>query len=52
MALDIRIREDYGLSDIYVVDLAKYSLGHTPHFTPPVLKKFLSRAAVSIEGFM
>jgi hypothetical protein len=52
MALDIRIREDYGLADIYVVDLGEYSLGHIPHFTPPVLKKFLSCAVVSIEGFM
>ncbi|PNF22547.1 hypothetical protein B7P43_G13678 [Cryptotermes secundus] len=41
MALEIRIREDYSLSDIYVLDLAKYSLGHIPYFTLPVLKKFI-----------
>jgi hypothetical protein len=52
MALEIRIREDYCLSDIYVLDLAKYSLGHIPHFTLPVLKKFILCAVVSTEDLM
>jgi hypothetical protein len=52
MVLEIRILEDYCLSDIYIMDLAKYSLGHIPQFTIPFLKKFTLCAVVSIEDFM
>lgn len=52
MALEIRIREDYCLSDIYILDLAKFSLGHVPRLTITVLKKFILCAVVSIEDFM
>jgi hypothetical protein len=48
MVLEIRISEDYCCSDIYVVDLAKYTLGHVPKFTLPLMKKYLLCAFVSI----
>jgi hypothetical protein len=49
MVLEIRIREDYCLSDIYIIDLAKYSVGHIPKFTLPDIKKYELCATVSIE---
>jgi hypothetical protein len=52
MVLEIRLREDYCLSDIYILDLAKFSLGHVSRLTAPVLKKFILCAIVSIEDFM
>jgi hypothetical protein len=47
MALEIRICEDYCLSDIYIVDLGKYSLGHITKITIPMIKKYELCAMVS-----
>jgi hypothetical protein len=38
MTLEIRICEDYCLSDIYIVDLGKYTLGHITKITLPMIK--------------
>ncbi|PNF22548.1 hypothetical protein B7P43_G13678 [Cryptotermes secundus] len=40
MIMEIRISEDYCLSDVYVVDLEKYSLGHVRQVTIPLIRKF------------
>jgi hypothetical protein len=52
MILEIRICEDYCLSDIYIVDLANCTLGHMAQITLPLMQKFLTCAVVSIEDFM
>ncbi|GFG39221.1 hypothetical protein Cfor_00122, partial [Coptotermes formosanus] len=41
MILEIRISEDYCLSDIYILDFNNCTLGHVSKFTLPVLKKYL-----------
>jgi hypothetical protein len=48
MVLEIRISEDYCCSDIYIVDLSRYTLGHVPKFSLPLMKKYLLCAFVSI----
>jgi len=47
MILEIRISEDYCSSDIYIVDLARYSVGHVPKFTFPLTRKYFLCAFVS-----
>jgi hypothetical protein len=49
MILDIRTREDYCLSDIYILDLANFSLGHFAKFTLLDLKKAALCSLVSTE---
>jgi len=48
MVLEIRMSEDYCSSDIYIVDLSRYTLGHVPKFSLPLIKKHLLCAFVSI----
>jgi len=40
MMMEIRISEDYCLSDIYVVDYGNITLRHISKITPSALKKF------------
>jgi hypothetical protein len=47
MMMEIRISEDYCLSDIYVVDYGNITLRHITKFTPSFLKKFELCAFVS-----
>lgn len=47
---EIRICEDYCLSDIYILDFAKYSLGHVPKISLPLLRKLQLCSLVSIEN--
>jgi hypothetical protein len=47
MISEIRISEDYCLSDVYVFDYANVSLGHLPKMTPSYLKKGETCAIVS-----
>lgn len=47
---EIRICEDYCLSDIYVIDLAKYSVGHIPKISLPLLRKLQLCSLVSTEN--
>jgi hypothetical protein len=39
MVLEIRMCEDYYLSDIYIMDVAKYSVAHIAKITIPIVKK-------------
>jgi hypothetical protein len=52
MVMEIRISEDYCLSDVYIVDLANYSLGHVRQITIPILRKFELCVLVSTEKFI
>jgi len=47
MILEIRMSEDYCRSDIYIVDLSRYTLGHLPKFIPPLIEKYFLCAFVS-----
>jgi hypothetical protein len=40
MILEIRMCEDYYLSDIYIMDVANYSVAHIAKITIPILKKY------------
>jgi hypothetical protein len=50
MALEIRICEDYCLSDIYIIDLGKLTLGHITKISIPMIKKYEIYAVVSTEN--
>jgi hypothetical protein len=52
MIVDIRTREDFCLSDIYVLDLANLSLGHVAMFTVLDMKKLALCSFVSTEIFL
>lgn len=52
MIMEIRISEDYCLSDVYVVDLEKYSLGHVRQVTIPLIRKFEICVLVSTGNFI
>jgi hypothetical protein len=52
MILEIRISEDYCLSDIYILDFNNCTLGHVSKFTLPVLKKYLLCAIVSTSSII
>lgn len=39
MNLQVRLKEDYWLSDIFILDYSKFGLGHVSKFSLPVLKK-------------
>jgi hypothetical protein len=47
MGMEIRICEDYCLSDIFIADLGKFTLGHITKITIPMIKKFELCAVVS-----
>jgi len=47
MVMEIRISEDYCLSDIFVADMANMTLRHISKITPSFLKKFEICAFVS-----
>jgi hypothetical protein len=47
MMTEIRISEDYCLSDIYVADFGNFTLRHIAKITPSLLKKFQLCALVS-----
>ena len=47
MILEIRISEDYCRSDIYIVDLSRFTLGHMSQFTFPLIEKYFLCAFVS-----
>jgi len=47
MMMEIRISEDYWLSDIYVIDYGYITLRHITKITPSLLKKFELCALVS-----
>ena len=47
MILEIRISEDYCRSDIYIVDLSRFTLGHMAQFTFPLIEKYFLCAFVS-----
>ena len=47
MMMEIRISEDYCLSDIYVFDFGNITLRHITNVTPPLVKKFELCAFVS-----
>jgi hypothetical protein len=47
MSMEIRICEDYCLSDIYILDIGKFTLGHITKITIPMIKKFELCAVVS-----
>jgi len=47
MILEIRMSEDYCHSDIYIVDLTRFKLGHMSKFTPSLIKKYFLCAFVS-----
>jgi len=47
MIMEIRISEDYWLSDIYVVDYANFTLHHISKVTPSLVKKYEMCALVS-----
>jgi len=47
MVMEIRISEDYCLSDIFVVDYANITLRHATKFTPSLIKKYEMCAFVS-----
>jgi len=47
MLMEIRISEDYCLSDIYIVDYNNITLRHITKITPSLLKKFELCAIVS-----
>ena len=51
MISEIRISEDYCISDVYVFDYANVSLGHLPKITPSYLKKTETCAIVSSINF-
>ncbi|KDR19511.1 Alpha-tocopherol transfer protein-like [Zootermopsis nevadensis] len=40
MGLEIRISEDYCMSEIFIVDLLNYTLAHVTKITIPLIKKF------------
>jgi hypothetical protein len=40
MMMEIKISEDYCISDIYVVDWSNISIGHVSKITPSSLKKY------------
>jgi len=47
MMMEIRISEDYWLSDIYVIDYANITLRHVSKITPSMVKKYEMCALVS-----
>jgi len=47
MMMEIRISEDYWLSDIYVYDVGNVTLDHVSKITPAMLKKFETCCVVS-----
>jgi len=47
MVMEIRISEDYCLSDIFVIDYGNISLRHITKFTPSLIKKYEMCAVVS-----
>ena len=47
MILEVRISEDYCRSDIYVVDLTRFTTGHAAKFTLPLITKYFKCAFVS-----
>ena len=47
MIMEIRISEDYYLSDIYVADYGNFTVRHITKITPSILKKFELCAFVS-----
>jgi len=50
MIMEIRISEDYCLSDIYVVDYGNITLRHITKSTPSIVKKFELCAFVSFRN--
>jgi hypothetical protein len=52
MIMEIRISEDYCLSDVYVVDLNNCSLGHVRQVTIPIIRKYELCVLVSIVNFI
>jgi hypothetical protein len=52
MIMEIRISEDYCLSDVYVIDLDKCSLGHVRQITIQIIKKYELCVLVSTENFI
>lgn len=39
MVQDVRMCEDYCISDVYIMDFSKFSVGHVTKVTLPILKK-------------
>ena len=51
MVMEIRISEDYCLSDILVVDYCNITLRHMTKITPSLMKKYEICAVVSMTYF-
>jgi hypothetical protein len=52
MQMEIRMCEDYSLSDIMILDLGKYGLGHVTKITIPTVKKYELCAMVSTANMI
>lgn len=49
MSLDLRMRDDYYMADIFIFDVNNFTLGHAAKYTIPIWKKIEVCGLVSIQ---